>query len=229
MYNTVSIPDVVQQSLITLWTSVAGFLPRLVAALVVFLVGWLIAVVLAKLVWHLVKAIQLDRALESVGFKTVWEKSGHKLDSSFLFYELVKWFFLVVFLMAAADILGLERVTAFLYSVVYYFPNVIIAAVVLIIGVLVARFAERLVRGSVRIAEFGSANTLAIITRWAIIVFTALAALSQLGFEITGDIARDVIRGFIAALALAFGLAFGLGGRDHADDYLAKFRKHIQE
>lgn len=229
MYNNIVASDIIQNSLLTLWGNVAAFLPRFVAAIIVFLIGWLVAIVLAKLVWHVVKAIQLDRALESVGFKAVWEKSGHKLDSAFFFYELVKWFFLVVFLMSATNILGLDRVTDFLYSVVLYLPNVIVAAIILIIGVLIARFAEKLVRGSIRATEFGSANTLALITRWAVLVFTALAVLGQLGFSITGDIARIIITGIIAAASLALGLAFGLGGRDHADEYLAKLKKHIHD
>src|SRR3989344_5500586 len=117
MYETTTIPDIVRDSLTSLWGNVADFLPRFIGALVVFLVGWLVAVVLAKLVWHVVRAIQLDRALESVGFKTVWERSGHKLDSAYFFYELVKWFFIIVFLMAATDILRLTEVTAFLGQV----------------------------------------------------------------------------------------------------------------
>ena len=138
MYETTTIPDIVRDSLTSLWGNVADFLPRFIGALVVFLVGWLVAVVLAKLVWHVVRAIQLDRALESVGFKTVWERSGHKLDSAYFFYELVKWFVIIGFLMIATDILGLTRVTDFLQDVVSYLPNVFIAAIILIIVVLFA-------------------------------------------------------------------------------------------
>ena len=110
-----------------------------------------------------------------------------------------------------------------------YLPNVIIAAIILVIGVLVARFLERLVRGSIRAAEFGSANTLALITRWAVLIFTILATLSQLGFEFSDDISLTLMQGIVFAIALALGLSFGLGGRDHADEYIAKLRKHIQQ
>lgn len=219
--------SVVKDSFNSLWGSVAGFLPRFIVAIVVFIIGWLVAIVIGKLVWHLVKFLQLDRGLESVGFKKAWERSGHKLDSAFFFYELVKWFVIVLSLMIASDILGLSKVTDFLTGVVNYLPNVFIAAIVLVIGVLVARFAEHAVRGSVKAAELHSANFLGSITRWAIMVFSLIVALDRL--QILGYVLPAAITGLIAALALAFGLAFGLGGRDHADEWLTNWKKHIQD
>ena len=129
--------DVVRNSMQTLWNGVAGFVPRFIAALLVFLIGWLVAVFVGKLVWHLVKFLQIDRGLESVGLKKIWERSGHKLDSALFFYELVKWAIIIGFLMAATDILGLNKVTDFLIGVVNYLPNVFLAAIILIVGVLV--------------------------------------------------------------------------------------------
>src|SRR3989344_2453436 len=123
MLQAVAASDIVRSSLLTLWTAVAGFLPQLVAAIVVFLVGWLIAVLLGKVAFHVVKILQVDKAFDGIGFKRVWERSGFKLDTPMFFYELVKWFFVVVFLMAATNILGLIQVTEFLQTVVLYIPN----------------------------------------------------------------------------------------------------------
>ena len=122
MFEVVAASDIVRNSLLTLWGGVALFLPRLIAAVVVFLVGWLIAVLLAKLAYHVVKILHVDNALSKVGFRSAWEKSGFKLDTPMLFFELVKWFFVVVFLMAATNILGLGQVSEFLRTVVYYLP-----------------------------------------------------------------------------------------------------------
>ncbi len=227
MFEVTAASDVVRASLMTLWGNVAGFLPQLVAAIVVFLVGWLVAVLLAKVAWHIVRLIRIDRALESVGFKKVWERSGYKLNSPYFFYELVKWFFVVVFLMAATDILGLTQVTEFLRSVVSYLPNVFVAAFILLIGVVVARFLEGLVRGSVRVGQLASANLLGSVTKWSVLIFSLLVALSQL--NVAEEIIRIVVMGIVAGGALAFGLAFGLGGRSHADEFIGKMRKHIGE
>lgn len=225
--ETVAASDIIRESLLGLWGNVALFLPQLVAAIVVFLVGWLIAVLIGKVAWHIVRAVQLDRGLESVGFRRVWERSGYKLNSPFFFYELVKWFFIIVFLMAATDILGLSQVTEFLGTVVFYIPNVIVAAFVLLIGALVARFVEGVVRGSVKAAELVSANFLGTLARWAILIFSWLIALDQL--NVADEIVRIIITGVVAAGALALGLAFGLGGRDHADNFLNNVRKRLLE
>ena len=227
MLEVTAASDVVRVSLLTLWGNVAGFLPRLIAAIVVFLVGWLVAVLVAKLAWHIVRIIRLDRALEGVGFRRVWERSGYKLNSPLFFYELVKWFFAIVFLMAATNILGLIQVTEFLRSVVYYLPNVFVAAFVLLIGVLVARFVEGLVRGWVKAAQLASANFLGSLSKWAVLIFSFLIALDQL--KVADEIVRIIVIGLVAAGALGMGLAFGLGGRAHADEMIGKMRKHDGE
>ena len=227
MFEVVAASDIVRNSLLTLWGGVAMFLPRFIAAVVVFLVGWLIAELLGKLAYHIVKILHLDNALSKVGFRQAWEKSGFKLDTPMLFYELVKWFFVIVFLMAATNILGLGQVSEFLRTVVFYLPNVIVAAVILLIGILVAKFAEGLVRASVKAAGLMSANFLGSLTKWSAFIFSLLIALAQL--KVADDIIKIVITGLIAASALAMGLAFGLGGVKHAEQMIGDLRKRMEE
>lgn len=227
MFQVVAASDIVRESLLTLWTNVAGFVPRLVAAVVVFLVGWMIASLLGKVAWHIVKVLRVDSALTKVGFRQAWERGGFRLDTPKFFYELVKWFFIVVFLMAATNILRLDQVTEFLSTVVSYLPNVIVAVIILLIGILVAKFLEGLVRASVKAAGLVSANFLGALTKWAVFVFTLLVSLAQL--RVADDIIRIVVVGFVAATALAFGLAFGLGGVKHADEMIGKLRRKIED
>ena len=227
MFEVVAASDIVRNSLLTLWGGVALFLPRFIAAIVVFLVGWLIAELLGKLAYHVVKILHVDNALSKVGFRQAWERSGFKLNTPMLFYELVKWFFVVVFLMAATNILGLVQVSEFLRTVVFYLPNVIVAAVILLIGILVAKFSEGFVKASVKAAGLVSANFLGALTKWAVVVFSLLIALAQL--KVADDIIKIIITGLIAAGALAMGLAFGLGGVKHADQMIGDLRKRIEE
>lgn len=227
MLEVVGASDIVRSSLLTLWTGVAGFIPQFIAALVVFLVGWLIASLLAKLAYYIVRGLHIDSALTKVGFRQAWEKSGFKLNTPMLFYELVKWFFVIVFLMAATNILGLGEVTDFLKTVVLYIPNVIVAAVILLIGILVAKFLEGLVRASVRAAGLVSGNFLGALTKWAVFVFSLLVALAQL--KVADDIIKIVIIGFVSAASLAIGLSFGLGGVKHADDMLGNLKRKVSE
>jgi len=227
MFEVVVASDIVRNSLMTLWGGVALFLPQFIAAIVVFLVGWLIAELLGKLAYHVVKILHVDNALGKVGFRQAWERSGFKLDTPVLFYELVKWFFVVVFLMAATNILGLIQVSEFLRTVVFYLPNVIVAMVILLIGILVAKFSEGLVKASVKAAGLMSANFLGALTKWAVFVFSLLIALAQL--KVADDIIKIVITGLIAASALAMGLAFGLGGVKHAEQIIGDLRRRIEE
>ena len=182
---------------------------------------------LGKVAFHIVKVIQVDKALDGIGFRRAWERSGFKLDTPKFFYEIVKWFFITVFLMSATNILQLTQVTEFLSTVVLYLPNVIVAAIVLLIGILVARFLEGLVKASVKSAQLVSANFLAALTKWSIVVFSLLIALAQL--KVADEIIRIVIIGFVAAAALAMGLAFGLGGREHAEEMIRNLKKKISD
>ena len=227
MFEVVAASDIVRSSLLTLWGGVALFLPRFIAAIVVFLVGWLIAELLGKLAYHVVKILHVDNALGRVGFRQAWERSGFKLNTPMLFYELVKWFFVAVFLMAATNILGLGQVSEFLRTVVFYLPNVIVAMVILLIGILVAKFLEGLVKASVKAAGLMSANFLGALTKWAVFTFSLLIALAQL--KVADDIIKIVITGLIAAGALAMGLAFGLGGVKHAEQMIGDLRRRIGE
>ena len=140
---------------------------------------------------------------------------------------LVKWFLILVFLMAATDILRLTQVTNFLNSIILYLPNVVVAAVILAVAFLVANFVFAVVKGSTKVAGIVSATLLATVAKWAIVIFGFLAALIQLG--IAASLINTLFIGFVAMLALAGGLAFGLGGKDEAALILKKIRQEITE
>lgn len=219
--------DIILSSLKTLWFSFIGFLPTLLAALIVFIVGWLIAIALGKLVNRAVKAIKLDRLLEKAGFAKILARAKLRLDSGKFFEELIKWFFIIVFLMAAADILGLYQVTEFLKKILYYIPNIVIAVVILLAAVIIANFLQKLVRASVEAGGLRSAGFLSGVTKWAVLIFGFVTALIQLGIAVT--LIQTIVIGLVAMLALAGGLAFGLGGKDYATRFLEKLKKDIEE
>lgn len=227
MFQIVEASDIVRGSLLTLWSGVASFVPNFIAAVIVFLIGWVIAALLGRLAYHIVRALRVDGALTRIGFRQAWEKSGFKLNTPKLFYELVKWFFIIVFLMAATNILRLDEVTEFLRTVVLYIPNVIVAAIILLIGILVAKFLEGLVQASVRAAGLVSSNFLGALTKWSVFVFSLLVALAQL--RVADDIIKIVIIGFVSAASLGLGLSFGLGGVKHADEMISSMKRRIND
>lgn len=219
--------EILIASLQTIWLSVVGFLPTFLAALIVFIAGWLIAIFLGKLANKLIKATKLDSLLIKLGVERAIAKAKLKLDSGKFFEELVKWFFIVAFLMTATDILGLSQVTLFLSTILLYLPNVIVAAIVLLGAAIVSNFMCKVVKASANTAGLSSASAVGTIVRWAILIFGFIIALSQLG--IAANLMQTIWIGIIAMLALAGGLAFGLGGKDLAAKTLEKIRQDLSE
>lgn len=216
--------DVIVASLQVAWSAVASFVPLFIGAVIVFIVGWIIAVSLGKLVEHIIRAVKVDSVLQKLEVHHVLERAGMRLDSGVFLGGLVKWFLVIVTLLASVNILGLVQVSTFLRDVLLYVPNVVVAAVILLIALLVADTVERVVKGSVEAAGF-KGGTIGVVVRWAIWVFAVIAVLLQLG--IAADLIRIVIMGFVAALAVAFGLAFGLGGQGHASAFLEKVKRDL--
>jgi hypothetical protein len=219
--------EAITMSLLNLWERFVNFLPSLVGAILVFVAGWIVAVALGKAVEHIVKILKVDDVVEKAGTKARFQKAGVDLNIAKFFGGLVKWFLILVFLMAATDILHLTQVTSFLNSIVLYIPNVIVAAVILAVAFLVGNFVFAVIKGSTKIAGIVSATLLGTIAKWAIVVFGFLAALIQLG--VASSLINTLFIGLVAMLALAGGLAFGLGGKEEAASILKKLRSEITE
>lgn len=218
--------DVLVLSFQELWGGVVAVVPKLVVAIVVFIIGWVIAVALGKVVEQIARAIKVDTALKSVGADEVVSRAGMRLDSGAFLGGLVRWFVILVFVLAAVDVLGLSQVTEFLRSVVLaYIPQVIVAALILVAAALLAETISNVVVGSARAAHLPSAGLLGGVAKWSIWIFAILAALYQLG--IAGPFVQTLFTAVVAMLALAGGLAFGLGGKEAAARYIDKLRSDI--
>lgn len=211
------------------WERIAGFLPDLVGAIIVFVIGLIVASGLGRLAERIVDALKVDNALEKAGVRTFFDRGGLALDSGRFVGELVRWFFIIVFVLATADILQLQAVTDFLTQVLLYLPKLIVAVLILLAAVLVANFIKGLVRASVTAAKLQAANFLASLSWWAIITFAFIAALDQLGIRFASTLFQTLLTGLVAMLAIAGGLAFGLGGRDAAAAFLERIRQQIRE
>jgi len=217
--------DVFQSSFQSLWLGFAELFPKLLGAIVVLIIGVIIALVLKGLVVRLSNLLRLDVLAEKLELKSSMQKIGVSLKIGYLLGWLVKWFVIIAALIAASDILGWSQITFFLEDVVMYVPNVFIAVVIMLAGIMLANFVRDVVHKAVAAANLTSAEFLAGISRWAIFIFTLMAALVQL--QIAPQLINTLFTGFVAMLALAAGLAFGLGGKEHANKFLEKLRKDI--
>jgi hypothetical protein len=214
-----------QNSLLELWNGLLFFLPQFFGALAIFVVGLIFAVVLQRVIEKIVGLLRVDDLAKKFEVPQMFERHGLPFKIGKLLGWIVKWFLIVVSLIAATDILGWDQVTDYLKQIVLYLPNVIIAVILLFFGTVLANFIHRLVKTAVTAAKLASADFLAGLARWAILIFTFMAALIQL--QIAEDLIRTLFTGFVAMLALAGGLAFGLGGREHAARLLDKLKRDI--
>ena len=211
-----------------IWGGFIAFVPNLVAAVVIFIIGWIIAAIIGRVVAQVVRAIKVDMALDRAGFGAVMKRAGFELNSGAFLGGLVKWFVIVAFLVASFDVLGLSQVNVFLQNVVLlYLPQVIVAVLILLVAVVIADAMQKVVVGSARAANIRSANFLGAVTKWAIWIFALLTALVQLGIAV--GFIQTLFTGVVVALALGFGLSFGLGGQSAAAEYIGKLRQEIAD
>ncbi len=212
-------PTVVQDSVYNLYDRVIQFLPNILAAVIVLLLGWIIGIFLGNVLRRALVSVGIDGLGDQLGLKRLSERSGRNIRVSGIVQWIVKWFFILASIIAAADILGLSNITNFFYSDVFaYAGHVIIAMVIILLGIIAANFLGDVIKGTVKAGGFEAGNMLGSLTRWAIIIFTVIAALSEL--QIAQAFLLDLFRAVIAMIAVAGGLAFGLGGKDHAKKVL---------
>lgn len=219
--------DATTNALQVVWQNVIVSLPNILLALILFFVGWILAVVAQKVVVQIFKALKVDQGLEKLGAGDTLSKAGLKLDVGKWVGFLVKWFFIFVALLAASDVLKLSAVTDFFKEVVLYIPDIVVAAVILIVGVWFAGFIQKLIMASISASQIKMASFVGTIIKWAIIVFALFTALEHV--RIASSILQMLIMGFIAMLAIAGGLAFGLGGKDYASKSISKIKEELSE
>jgi hypothetical protein len=190
------------------------FIPRLLGALVILLVGWLLAKAVEALVAKGLRLVRFNEVADRAELDQFLTRAGVRLDPAAVVGKLAYWFLFLIFVGAAFNSFGLPQVTAVINQIVAYLPNVAVALVVLLVGALLAQFAATLVRGASGTARVGDPALLATLARAAVLAFAVLIALNQL--QIGAAIVNTLFMAVVGMLALAGALAFGLGGRDVA-------------
>ena len=200
---------------------ITAFLPALIGAIIIFVVGWIIARLVKFAVVKLLKLIRFDKATEKGGVQQFLKKGEITKTPSDILGTLVYWFIMILVLIASLDALGLPIVSDLLNSIFLYIPNVVAAIIVLVLGLLVGNLLAAVVKTAASNAGLKAADGMGKLALYALVIFSIAIALDQLGVgeEIVG--AAFVIT--FGAVALALALAFGLGGRDAAAEYLKRW------
>lgn len=219
--------NVTGDSLRNLWAQVLGFLPALVGAIVIFLIGLIVASLLERIVERIIYYLKIDSVLKKAEIEPYFERANIRLNVGRFLGKLVYWFILIGFLLAASDVLKFTAFSDFLKEVLNFIPNVIIAVLIMLAAMVVANFLKQLVTASVASAKLHHAKGLGVLTWWIVVVFGFLTALPQVG--VNTSIIQTLVMGLIAMLALAGGLAFGLGGKDHANRFLGRWADEMKK
>jgi hypothetical protein len=203
----------------SLWGSVAAFIPRLFGALVVVLLGFVAAKLLDTLLSKVLAKIGLDRLMAGTGLTKLLGRAGIRVPVSTLVGKIVYWFVLLIFLVSAAESLGLERVSATLDVLALYVPKVLGAALILLVGMLLAQLVSGLVRGAAEGVGLDYAHGLARIAQGLVIIIGISVAIGQL--EVKTELLNYVIAIVLITVGLAVALALGLGSRELVGQILA--------
>jgi len=198
----------------------AEFLPKLLGALVILIIGWLIASVTRAGVTRLLKAMKVDFISDKAGVNEFLVHGGLKQTAVELLGTLIYWILMLIVILIALNSLGLQTASDLLNRIILYIPNVIVAVVVLIMGLFFAKFLQASVTAYLTNTGIKNASSLGLIAQYAVIVFVVSIALEQL--NIGKELVTSAFEIAFGAVCLALALAFGFGGKDWAAGILAK-------
>ena len=218
--------DVFNASVQDLWWGFVQFAPKLVIAIVFFIVGWVLGSIIARALEQVFRSLKVDNALRSIGVENFFRKAGMTLDSGYFIGQVVKWFVIVVALIPSLALVELNSIKDFLQDdVLGFLPKVVVAALILIIASILAEGLSKAASASAKTMGLTSANMLGAIAKYAVWVFAFIIALGQLG--IAEYYMNVLYTGIILMLSLGGALAFGLGGKEAAAKFIAKVSDEV--
>lgn len=202
---------------------ITSFIPQLLAGLVILIFGVTIASLLKKAILIFFSIIKIEKWLEEA---KLWKGENVKVWPEVI-AQLVRWSVVILFLIPTMEVWGMPKATEVLNQLIVYLPNVFVAVLIAFIGMVVANLVYDIVRHTVKGVGGTSSIALGSFARYAILFFTALIVLNQLG--VAADLVRILFTGIVAMVALAGGLAFGLGGRDIASEILKELHDKLKK
>ena len=215
------------------WDPVRSFLtqageifPKILLAIVILIVGWLVAKVVRFIVVKALRAINFNVLTEKAGLDGFLRQGGGETDTTGILGLLVYWLIILTALLVASNSVGLAAVTELIGRIVLFVPRVIVAVVILAFGAYFARFIGVTVTAYCKNLDMPDATLLGRLAMYAIIVFVAMIAIDHLGL---GDIIRETFLIILTAVALALALAFGLGGQKRAADFLERWSRRDRD
>ena len=200
-----------------IWGVFVDWLPRVFGAVIVLILGLFVADMVRVFVKKAVQALKIDKASEKVGVSRVLKTTGITLGVSGIISELINWIIILVFLSAAANILGIAVVTEFIGKIINWIPSIIAGLIIMLLGIMAAEAVSK------ALDHVQNGKAYKTVVRWAIWVLAFITAIEQIGINIT--FLTDNIKVVVAGAVLALAISFGLGGKDKAKDII---ERHIK-
>ncbi len=218
--------NAVSDSYFSVKEALLGYGLLIVLATIVFVVTWVAADYIGKLVKKIFDKIKLDSALRQAGVQDILHKGGLNLNTGIFFGGLIKWTIIAVMFLAILQMLGLSEVSLIIGSMIaLYLPKIVISILILLVAFLLGDLLKKVVTTAAANAHLASAKMLGTLTKSAIMVFAVLSAMVQLGIAVT--LINTMFIGLVVATSLAAGIAFGLGGKDMASRILNKAAEEL--
>ncbi len=218
--------DVFNASFQNLWWGFIQFTPKLIVAVVFFIVGWVLGTIIAKALEQVFSTLRIDKLFASIGADNFFRKAGITLNTGYFIGQVVKWFVIIVFLLPSLNLVGLDSIASFLKDdVLGFLPKVVVAAFVLIIATIVSEALSGTVTASAKTMNLRSAHLLGAVVKYAVWIFAFIIALGQLG--VAEYYMSVLFAGIIAMVALGGALAFGLGAKDAAGRFIDKLSEEV--
>jgi len=208
-------------------TRIMAYLPVLLGALIILIVGWLVAKAVRRLVDWLLKVTRFDILADKTGISEILRKGDLEISAREVISGLVYWLIILMVLVMAVDALGLPKSSDILAGLFAYVPKVIAALLVLVVAMFLASFVSGIVQTAAGNANLPRPEIFAGISRWAIIIFAVTISLGELGIGTL--LVTTTFNIILGGICLALALAFGLGGKDAAARYLEELRKRHSE
>ena len=216
--------EVFVQSYNTFFQQMATFLPSLIGALVILIIGWIIAKIFRSLVVKLLKLIRFNVITEKAKVDQFLADGGVKRSTIEIIGSLFYWLIMLIVILTAFNSLGLSAASSLFNQVFLFIPNIIVAVLVLILGLFLANFISQALVTYLTNIEIENANAIGNLTNYAIIVFVVSISLTQL--NIGKELISNAFLIVFGALCLAMALAFGIGGKEWAAGVINKYFKN---
>lgn len=218
--------DVMGRVFETSWENFLLFLPSLIVALFVFILGWFIALAIGKIVGGILYRLRFNDFFEGEKWKEAMEKAEIKINPSDFLGNVVKWIIFIIVIWMTVGILGITQFAEFMEDVIAYLPNVIVAMLIFIVAVMIADFIAKIAVAATEKTDFPYSRTAGVLVKGAIWVFAGFAILVQLG--IARELLLAVFYGMVAFFTIAGGISFGLGGKTAAEKFIERVKKSVK-